>query len=84
MKPIMLAVIAAVCLTGVGSFSFAEEMGQMKGEMKGGSMKAKKDDMKAQKDAMKSDTKAKKDDMKGEMKTSKDSMKGEMKGAMGK
>jgi hypothetical protein len=84
MKTIMLAVIAAVCLTGFGALSLAEDMGQMKGEMKGETMKAKKDEMKAQKEAMKSDMKAKKDEVKGEMKAHKDAMKGEMRGATGK
>jgi hypothetical protein len=90
MKKIMLSVIAVMCLFGVSSLSFAEEMGKMKSEMKG-EMKAKHDEMKGEmkgmKDEMKGEMKPKHDEMKGEMKgmkDMKDEMKGEMKGAMGK
>jgi high-affinity K+ transport system ATPase subunit B len=84
MKKILLSLMAVVCFTGFSALSFAEEMGKMKGEMKGEMMKAKKDEMKAKKDEMKGEMKADHDKMKGEMKMKKDEMKGEMKGAMGK
>ena len=35
MKRIMLLLIAVMCLVGFSSFSFAEDMGKMKEEMKG-------------------------------------------------
>ena len=72
MKKIMLSLIAVMCLAGFSSLSFAEDMGKMKGDMKG-EMKDMKGDMKGE---MK--------DMKGDMKGMKDEMKGDMKGAMGK
>jgi hypothetical protein len=84
MKKILMSVVTIACLTGFGTLSFADEMGRMKDEMKGEMMKAKKDEMKAEKEVMKSEMKAKKDEMKGEMKMKKDDMKGEMKGAMGR
>ena len=43
MKKIMLSVIAVMCLAGFSSLSFAEDMGKMKGDMKG--MKDMKGDM---------------------------------------
>jgi hypothetical protein len=45
MKTIMLSIIAATCLIGFSSFSFADEMGKTKDEMKG-EMKGKMDAMK--------------------------------------
>jgi hypothetical protein len=99
MKKIMLSVVAAMCLAGFSSLSFAEDMGSMKDEMKGemkgmkdemkGEMKGMKDEMKGEmkgdmKGEMKGKMKAKHDEMKGEMKGMKDDMKGDMKGAMGK
>jgi hypothetical protein len=68
MKNIMLSVIASMCLVGFSSLSFAEDMGKMKGEMKG------------HQDEMKGEMKGNMGAMKGEMKDTK----GEMKGAMGK
>jgi hypothetical protein len=35
MKNIMLSLVAGMCLVGFSSLAFAEEMGKMKGEMKG-------------------------------------------------
>jgi len=35
MKKIMLSLIAGICLAGFSALSFADEMGQMKEEMKG-------------------------------------------------
>ena len=93
MKRIMLSLIVVMSLGGFSALSFADEMGKMKGEMKG-EMGKTKDDMKGEKDKMKGEskgkgdeTKAKHDEMKGEMKGKHDEMKGEMKGqtgAMGK
>jgi len=59
MKKMPLSVIAVMCLFGVSSLSFADEMGKMKGEMK-----AKHDEMKGDMKGMKD----MKDEMKGEMK----------------
>lgn len=84
MKKIMLSTIAIMCLTGLGSLSFAEEMGKMKGEMMKGEMKEEKDKMKSEVKGKHDEMKAKHDAMKGDMKAHKDAMKGEMKGAMGK
>jgi hypothetical protein len=67
MKKILLSMVAIACFMGFGTLSFADEMGKMKGEMKGEMMKAKKDEMKTEKEAMKSEMKAKKDEMKGEI-----------------
>lgn len=91
MNTILMSVVVIACVMGLGTLSFADEMGKMKGEIKGhemaGEMKAKHDEMKATKDQMKNERKMKKDDMKGEMKMKKDEMKsdmkGETKGAMG-
>ena len=91
MKKTLLLVATAVCFTAFAPFSFAEEMGKMKGDMKGemmkGEMNAKQDEMKARHDEMKAKTdemKMKKDEMiKGEMKMKTDDMKGGMKGEMG-
>jgi hypothetical protein len=77
MKKIMMAMVAIVCLIGLNSTVFADEMGKMKGEMgqmkdkMGDDMKSKKGDMKSQKDAMKGkmgdDMKSKQGEMKGKM-----------------
>lgn len=56
MKKIMLSVIAVMCLAGFSSLSFAEDMGKMKGDMKG-EMKDMKGDMKGMKDEMKGEMK---------------------------
>ena len=62
MKNIMLSVIASMCLVGFGSLSFAEDMGKMKGEMKGhqdemkGEMKGNMGAMKSTQGEMKSQT----------------------------
>jgi hypothetical protein len=72
MKKMMLSLVAVMCLVGFSSLSFAEDMGKMKGDMKG--------EMKD----MKGEMKGKHEEMKGDMKGMKDEMKGEMKGAMGK
>jgi outer membrane murein-binding lipoprotein Lpp len=93
MKKMMVSIAAVACLMCMGSYSFADEMGKMKSEMKGNEMKAemktkhdemkaKTDEMKAKTDEMKSEMKMKKDEMKGEKMRS-DHMKGEMKGAAG-
>lgn len=49
MKKVLLSIATAMCLVGFGTLSFAEDMGKMKGEMKGkaDSMMGKKDEMKA-------------------------------------
>src|ERR1700752_1543243 len=64
MKNIMLLLIAGMCLVGFSSLSFAEDMGKMKGEMKGhqdemkGEMKGNMGAMKNTQGEMKSDMKA--------------------------
>jgi len=45
MKKILLSVVAIMCFVGFSASSFAEDMGQMKDEMKG-EMKGMKDEMK--------------------------------------
>jgi hypothetical protein len=71
MTTIMLSIIAATCLIGFSSFSFADEMGKIKDEMEG--------EMKGHQDEMKGEMMGKMDAMKGE----EDEMKGKM-GEMGK
>lgn len=73
MKRFMLGVTAFMCLAGFSPPSFADEMGKMKGGVKG-EMKGKGEEMRAKHDEMKGSS------MKGEMKGKAD----EMKGAMGK
>ena len=63
MKKILVSLVAAMCLVGFSSLSFAEDMGSMKDEMKG----EMKDKMKAKHDEMKGQMKGMKDEMKGEM-----------------
>jgi len=82
MKKIMLSLIAGICLAGFSALSFADEMGQMKEEMKVEIGKMK-EDMKGEKEKMKSGRKGKADELKGKddsMKKKEESMKGEMKG----
>ena len=84
MQKVVVSLIAAMCLAGFSSLSFADfhEMEQKKDEMKG-EMKDHKDAMKEKKDAMKDEMKAKHDGMKGDMKDKKDEMKDKMKDKMG-
>lgn len=49
MKTIMLSIVTIMCLAGLGSPSFADEMGTLKGEMKNATGMMK-DEMKAEDD----------------------------------
>lgn len=62
MKKIVLSVLAAMCLSGAGSLSFADEMGKMKREMKG-----KTDETKMKGEGMKGEMKGTANEMKGKM-----------------
>jgi hypothetical protein len=72
MKKVLLSIATVACLMGIGTLSFAEDMGKMKDEMKG-----KADSMMGKKDTMKGE------EMKGDMKAH-DGMKGEMAEVKGK
>lgn len=70
--------MVAVLWGGVIVQAFADEMGKMTSEMKGGV-----DAVKDKKDAMQGDMKAKHDEMRGDMKEKQGEMKDAMKNKMG-